>query len=89
MLNNTKTSLIILQNLITMKTLKNVQTGNIRRVEDKDADFLTGGRNPIWKYISKSEWKTNRKTNPLMIQEEVQNTSEEKTTKSGKRKANK
>ena len=72
-----------------MKTLKNVQTGNIRRVEDKDADFLTDGRNPIWKFIQKSEWKTNRKTNPSMIQEEVQNTSEEKTTKSGKRKANK
>lgn len=89
MLNNTKISLIILQNVITMKTLMNIQTGNIRRVENKEADFLTGGRNPIWKFIPKSEWKTNRKTNPSMIQEEVQNTSEEKTTKSGKRKANK
>lgn len=81
--------IIILQNLITMKTLKNIQTGNIRRVENKEADFLTGGISPIWKFIPKSEWKTSRKTNPSMIQEEVQNTSEEKTSKSGKRKANK
>jgi hypothetical protein len=72
-----------------MKTLKNVETGNIRRVENKDADFLTDGRNPIWKFIPKSEWKTNRNTNPSTIQEEAQNTSEEKTAKSGKRKANK
>jgi len=72
-----------------MKTLMNIQTGNIRRVENKEADFLTGGKNPVWKFIPKSEWKSNRKTNPSVIQEETQTTSEEKTTKSGKRKANK
>lgn len=72
-----------------MKTLKNIQTGNIRRVENKEADFLTGGVSPIWKFIPKSEWKSNRKTNPSVIQEEPQIQSEEKTTKAGKRKTNK
>lgn len=46
-----------------MKTLKHKETGSIRRVENKEADFLTSGKNPIWGFTPKSEWKSNRKTN--------------------------
>lgn len=55
-----------------MKTLKHINSGKIRRVEDKEASFLTEGRNPVWGFISKSEWKSSRKTNPTMVMEETQ-----------------
>jgi len=55
-----------------MKTLKHIENGKIRRVEDKDAYFLTEGKNPLWEFIPKSEWKSNRKTNPTMVMEETQ-----------------
>lgn len=43
-----------------MKCLKNVSTGNIIRVEDKQAYQMSGS---MWKYVSKEEWrKQNRKT---------------------------
>lgn len=69
-----------------MKTLKHVQTGQIRRVENKQADVLTGGQSPIWGFAPKSEWKEYRKTNTVVVE-----TSEEPqtTTKAGKKKANK
>jgi hypothetical protein len=42
-----------------MKCLKNEKTGNIIRVDDKQAVQMAGS---IWKYVSKSEWKqTTRK----------------------------
>jgi hypothetical protein len=37
-----------------MKCLKNEKTGNIIRVDDKQAEQMVGN---TWKYISKSEWK--------------------------------
>jgi hypothetical protein len=55
-----------------MKTLKHIENGKIRRVEDKEAYFLTEGKNPLWGFIPKSEWKSNRKTNPTMVMEETQ-----------------
>jgi hypothetical protein len=45
-----------------MKTLKHKENGSIRRVENKDADILTSGKNPLWEFVSKSEWKLNLKT---------------------------
>jgi hypothetical protein len=38
-----------------MKCLKNLKTGNIVRVDDKQAYNMVG---TTWNYISKSEWKT-------------------------------
>jgi hypothetical protein len=38
-----------------MKCIKNLKTGNIVRVDDKQADQMVGN---TWKYIPKSEWKT-------------------------------
>jgi len=37
-----------------MKCIKNLKTGNIIRVEDKQAEQMVG---QTWKYVSKSEWK--------------------------------
>jgi hypothetical protein len=37
-----------------MKCLKNEKTGNIIRVDDKQASQMAG---ITWKYVSKSEWK--------------------------------
>jgi len=37
-----------------MKCLKNQKTGNIIRVDDKQAEQMAGN---TWKYVSKSEWK--------------------------------
>jgi hypothetical protein len=38
-----------------MKCLKNSRTGEIVRVDDRQADNMAG---ITWKYIPKSEWKT-------------------------------
>ena len=59
-----------------MKTLKHKETGDIRRAENKEADILTGGKNPIWGFVPKSEWKNNRKTNVSTVE-----TSEEEVPK--------
>lgn len=37
-----------------MKCLKNAKTGNIIRVDDRQADQMAGS---TWSYIAKSEWK--------------------------------
>ena len=38
-----------------MKCLKNTTTGNIIRVDDRQANQMAGN---TWKYISKEEWKS-------------------------------
>lgn len=38
-----------------MKCLKNSKTGNIIRVDDKQANQMAGS---TWSYIAKSEWKS-------------------------------
>ena len=65
-----------------MKTLKNKETGAIRRVENKEADMMTSGNNPIWGFVPKSEWKSNRKTNVV----DTESGSTENSTKAGKKK---
>ena len=37
-----------------MKCLKNTKTGNIIRVDDKQANQMVGSQ---WSYVAKSEWK--------------------------------
>lgn len=66
-----------------MKTLKHKETGAIRRVENKEADLLTSGRNPIWGFTSKSDWKYNRKTNVVETSSEVEEAP--KRTKASKK----
>lgn len=40
--------------IYNMKCLKNTTTGNIIRVEDKQAEQMAGN---TWKYVSKDEWR--------------------------------
>lgn len=59
-----------------MKCLKNAKTGNIIRVDDKQADQMVGS---TWSYVSKSEWKK-----LIRPQESVVETVTEETTISEK-----
>lgn len=68
-----------------MKTLKHKETGEIRRVDNKTADVMTGFATAIWNFISKAEWKKNRSTNKPV--EEV--VSDKPTTKASKKNAEK
>ena len=38
-----------------MKCLKNITTGNIIRIDDRQANQMAG---KIWKYVPKEEWKS-------------------------------
>ena len=53
-----------------MKCLKNKQTGNIIRVDDKQADQISGRE---WQFVSKTEWKAlTRKPEPVVeVKEET------------------
>ena len=65
-----------------MKCLKNLKTGNIVRVDDKQANNMAG---VTWQYIPKSEWKAaTRKPKP----EVVEATEETVSEKQLKRKKN-
>ena len=58
-----------------MKCLKNQKTGNIIRVDDKQANQMTGS---TWKYIAKSEWKAATRI-PETEQQVVESEKKEKT----------
>lgn len=57
-----------------MKCLKNVKTGNIIRVDDKQANQMAGS---IWSYVSKSDWKA--VTRVVSEKQEVEAEKKEKT----------
>ena len=51
-----------------MKCIKNIKTGDIQRVDDRQADVKVGN---TWKYIPKSEWKAvTRKTEKQEVEAE-------------------
>ena len=53
-----------------MKCLKNKETGNIIRLDDKQAEQMSGR---IWSYVSKEEWKNKTrdvKTEKQVVEEE-------------------
>jgi len=58
-----------------MKCLKNLKTGNIIRVDDKQANQMVGS---IWSYISKTEWKLATRV-PETEQQVVEAEKKEKT----------
>lgn len=43
----------------SIKATKDVELGEIRRVDDKTAHNMVGS---MWQYISKSEWKSSKET---------------------------
>lgn len=78
----TKNNLIIK----LMKTIKNTKTGEIKRLEDKQAQQLTRPSVSYlgWVYCPKSEWKTNKGKATVEVPSE--NKLEKNTTKNGKEK---
>ena len=61
-----------------MKCIKNIKTGDIQRVDDRQADAKVGS---TWKFIPKSEWKAvTRKPKPEVV-EAVEETISEKQLK--------
>jgi hypothetical protein len=56
-----------------MKCIKNVKTGDVIRVSDKQASITVGRE---WSYAPKSEWKTPKAEVVNAIQEEAQTISE-------------
>ena len=48
-----------------MKCLKNTKTGDIIRIDDKQANQMAGS---TWSYIAKSEWKS-QKREPTSVKE--------------------
>lgn len=69
----------ITKNNTLMKCLKNEKTGNIVRVEDRTAMNMVGR---LWKYVSKSEWKSKN----TKEEEPVQEVIEEKPKETSKTK---
>jgi len=55
-----------------MKCLKNVKTGNIIRVDDKQALQMAGIQ---WKYVPKSEWRGVKEPIVEEVKTEVVNTT--------------
>ena len=67
-----------------MKCLKNTKTGNIIRVDDKQAYQMVGN---TWVYVSKTEWKQqNGKTfSEVTVENEVGTTLKEEKKKKSKK----
>jgi hypothetical protein len=66
-----------------MKCLKNPKTGNIIRVDDKQADNIVGRE---WKFVSKTEWKSaSRKPEPVIEAKTEEPTISEKQLKRKKK----
>ena len=51
-----------------MKCLKSTKTGNIIRIDDRQANQMAGSQ---WSYVAKSEWKTATRK-PVTEQQEEQ-----------------
>jgi len=68
-----------------MKCIKNIKTGVIQRVEDRQANNMVGS---TWQYIPKSEWKiATRKTEKQEVEaEKKEQTVSEKALKRKKLK---
>lgn len=71
-----------------MKCIKNVKTGNIIRVDDRQAIQMVGN---AWQYVPKSEWKAIRQPEPVkeVIEAEIkgEQTKSDKARRRSKIKA--
>jgi hypothetical protein len=65
-----------------MKCLKSIKTGNIIRVDDKQAYQMAGRE---WQYVPKSEWKALRTTISVKQVEEIEKKEETISKKALKR----
>ena len=68
-----------------MKTIRNIKSGEIRRVENKESFQRVGFG---WEFVPKSVWKENRKTNVVVV-EQVPQTKQTKASKKNEKKNHK
>jgi hypothetical protein len=67
-----------------MKCIKNTKTGNILRVDDKQANQMVG---LTWKFVPKSEWRgTPKVTEEVTVGHDQGGSYEVKTEKKSKKK---
>jgi hypothetical protein len=77
-----------MKSIKSIKQTKEVELGEIRRVDDKTAYNMVGS---MWQYISKTEWKQSisksKKTEQPVVQDTVQDTDkvEKKPYKKGQK----
>jgi len=71
-----------------MKCIKSTKTGEVLRVDDRQANNMVGLLSITWKYVPKSEWKTaTRKTEKQEVEaEKKEKTISEKALKRKKLK---
>lgn len=65
-----------------MKCLKNVKTGNIIRVDEKQAYQMAGS---TWKYVPKNEWKGTTKEEIVVVTHDMGGPIEVVTSKKNKK----
>ncbi len=66
-----------------MKTLLNMVTGELKRVNDKEAEKLVRQKFLNWMYISKENWKKENGKKKATTEEVISDTPK-KSTKKGK-----
>ena len=64
-----------------MKCLKNTKTGNIIRVDEKQALQMAGN---MWKYVSKSEWRGVKEPEVAEVKSQTTEVKEKKSKKVSK-----
>lgn len=62
----------------SIRTTKEVELGEIKRVDDKTAQNMVGS---VWQYVSKTEWKSSIRTNSEPIRKQVIEDVEQVTEK--------
>ena len=60
-----------------MKTIRNTKTGEIKRVDDKDANNMVGTSWQGWEYCPKSLWKTEVRGSVKVESKKVEKTTSE------------
>ena len=66
-----------------MKTLRNIVTGELKRVNDKEAEKLVRQKFLNWMYTSKETWKKENGKKKVVVEETTSETPK-KSTKKGK-----
>jgi len=66
-----------------MKTLRNIVTGELKRVNDKEAEKLVRQKFLNWMYTSKETWKKENSKKKVVVEETTSETPK-KLTKKGK-----
>jgi hypothetical protein len=64
-----------------MKTLRNIVTGELKRVNDKEAEKLVRQKFLNWMYTSKETWKKENSKKKVVVEETTSETPKKSTKK--------